>query len=786
MTPESLSRVSQLLSSVPQSVSEAHWFADICAQLLPLLDDPDEDLQRVAAFAINQGILNRKSSGTPGTAGWNHLVQPLFENIRPNIVQEELNLERQIVDSLKLRQALGRFSKILLSHPNPGLFKRLVTPLLLPLWGILCASQSKSEEFERSSILLQRYCRVSAGSAGLIKVVKSLCWDGELEWLYCLDSSKHVQVLARLEHQRETNDMVLLLETIPRRVRLFVRLVEDSANEAEGIEVLLHVLEGCLNKESRQANSLGSQHDAHLQSYIFAQVAQELTAIQSSNISSNPSRIIEFIQTILSHYVKEDTNKAAQNQSKTLSLDSLGSIAGDSRASKINRDEEESSEALSISLSLLAVLLQDPVQKLSSETSSAVEKLRPALTRLCRSKQLPRSLIVSAQNLLSQFPSPTEPGKSSPVLPNGSPDIELHCKALESIADPQAPIRAHGVSQLEALIEANSVVISTPATTVTLLSILQDNESFVYLSALRALTSLARMDSMLVINQLIEAYQDNINKSSLDVRLRVGEALQSIIEEQAQEMPLFVFDKLVGLLLQTASGHPSQLSAFRAPVRERGPNQIKEEDADISLMADTAEISGSDTDTEVLQTRAKMAAILKGWRGRPGEEDVRIRASSLSILSTLIAYCSIHLVSGTVSRTVEVVNDILTRETGADKAILRRSAVLVFLSILKSSQSSNMLDIAGAGVEEHNISDESVAILQRLRIQDDDEIVRGHAESALESLTTLQEHRVQKLVAGENIILSLEERGGTLRGIDVDVPNEPGTTPRKPKIEELD
>lgn len=82
---------------------------------------------------------------------------------------------------------------------------------------------------------------------------------------------------------------------------------------------------------------------------------------------------------------------------------------------------------------------------------------------------------------------------------------------------------------------------------------IQDEESFVYLSALKALASLARLDAVAVTNQSIDVYQDHLEEPSSDARPRVGEAMQSIIQELGPALSQQAGDKLSNALLRTAS-----------------------------------------------------------------------------------------------------------------------------------------------------------------------------------------------------------------------------------------
>lgn len=67
ISPEALAMATQLLSSVPPSISDKTWIDAIAPQLLHLLDGKEgSELARVAGYVISFGILGRRRLGAPG------------------------------------------------------------------------------------------------------------------------------------------------------------------------------------------------------------------------------------------------------------------------------------------------------------------------------------------------------------------------------------------------------------------------------------------------------------------------------------------------------------------------------------------------------------------------------------------------------------------------------------------------------------------------------------------------------------------------------------------------
>jgi hypothetical protein len=63
-----------------------------------------------------------------------------------------------------------------------------------------------------------------------------------------------------------------------------------------------------------------------------------------------------------------------------------------------------------------------------------------------------------------------------------------------------------------------------------LLSLLQDEDEFIYLNAIKSLSLLALYHPRTVVKMLVERYLDREEEMGLDQRLRLGEALMKTVE----------------------------------------------------------------------------------------------------------------------------------------------------------------------------------------------------------------------------------------------------------------
>ena len=68
ITQEAVAIVTQLLASVPTTMTPQDWFDGISGQLFALIDgQAGQDLAKTAAQIVGFGILGKKQYGAPGT-----------------------------------------------------------------------------------------------------------------------------------------------------------------------------------------------------------------------------------------------------------------------------------------------------------------------------------------------------------------------------------------------------------------------------------------------------------------------------------------------------------------------------------------------------------------------------------------------------------------------------------------------------------------------------------------------------------------------------------------------
>ncbi|MCJ1473315.1 hypothetical protein MMC13_001966 [Lambiella insularis] len=795
---DTLNHASRVLSSVPSTMTADSYFAALAPQLLALLDEEDTDLKRAASYIIGNGILGRRIYGAPGHAGWRAFVQPIFDTLSPKLLttsapespQSDITCE-VVKTNVNIQQAVSRLAAIILLHPNPGLVKRLMVPLLLPIWSIISntkASKSEKSVYIKVLSLLYTYLKVSGGVTGLTILSDNLLWDGGQQWKFVLNKSDHIEIHRCSTESFQEIDAASLMETISARVELFINVVSDTASGTDIGLVFLHVLKKWLfGLESKQTPyGIGFHGDEHsFQRLEYAKLTQEMLRRYKDDIAAKPQNLLKVVQQVLDGFIAGSTgSERSQNGLQQPSIASLGYIVGpNSGPDPRTEEEEEALELVSTSLNLLNALFSSSDMEPAPSTVAALRALHGSISNVLSRSSLPRSLLSSASiasSLISAIiSSPTPVGASAQTTSPHATALATQATALQNLASPLPPIRAEGLSSLSALIASSSTVLDIPSTTILLLSLLQDDDEYIYLAAIKALEVLSDKHSKTVLRTLMERYIDREEEGGLDVRLRIGEALRAITTALGTSLTAQSATLLGEGLISVAGRRGRRPKA--AETRRKGKltqeNQKKEAEKDW----DGPVPQNSDDDDED-EVATRIADVLSGWEGQDGEEDVRIRTSALSILGVSIEGNIAAFSSALVSASIDLCIAVLKIETTEEKAILRRSAALLLMSLVRAlDKADDQGHRLGFGFAEEGLLEVS-EVLGYLRDMERDEIVKGHEREVIEGLANW---RAKKLIGTNSIVGRGIELGmnARLRGLDAGLDSGGRARPRIEEIE---
>lgn len=719
---EVLTQISRLLSSVPASLSAESYLSALAPQLLQLLGDNNPDIRRAAAYTIGNGILGRRKYGARGTIGWTVFAEPILETFNP-IKPEKVSATLPIKDSGKrgtssvivsedtLGRVLERLASLVLLHPNPGLTKRLITPCVLSLWNLLCYSReiNRSNWADKIQQVLFTYFKTSVGIEQLISLCDGLLWDGESSWTYGPGPSGGIEIRQRSDESLRKLNMIEMIQNIDNRVDEFQKLLRlGVADDVEIGTLFVHVNNHWLigSETLDRKRTLLASDDANkdpLRSLVNAKLAQNLLEDFKDKLAANPRGIMELVNQLLAAYIMDhEEAKARRARASIPSLAGLGAIVNPDLESKgkpntadRSQEEEDSMEMISVALSLLSAILSSPEFSLDPETFSLLTSLHSKISHFSTlPNPLPIPVATVATTTLglldlhiflpTTHPNPATPTPQDPHIS----DRKSHHQALSYLSDPLPPIRAQGLSLLTTLIKNSSPILPIPSTTILLQSLLQDQDEFIYLSAIRTLSLLAARHPNPVIALLLEQYVDPDESASLDTRIRTGEALLKTVENLgttafASDVAASVTDTCLAVAGRRAR-KPKSRAAQPKAARDAAAKQKEADEAWGGQAPSSSFTTATAHHESEAEDEDEAEALLHSWALPPGaEDDIRIRTSALSVLGVAIETNMRALGMSRVRDALDLVLHVLVLEgSGPERAILRRAAVRLIESVL--------------------------------------------------------------------------------------------------------
>ncbi|GKZ35449.1 hypothetical protein AbraIFM66950_006111 [Aspergillus brasiliensis] len=811
-TVQGIMQTSRLLSSVPEGMDPVNYFSTIAPQLLALIDGDDPDLKKTAAYVIGNGILGKRAYGAPGTVGHSIFLEPIFKALTAGLDtssrkwiaapgdSEGGSSEQIQVAEPTLVLAVDRLRTLVLQPPNPSLVKRVVHPILVPLWGLACYTMEHQNLTLHEKILtvLQTYFGISVGLQPLQKLVDNLLYDGGQTWIY--DSDSKNSVLLRKRNTSETNrNIVRLVDILQSRAKLFVSLLgADPSSEERTADIFLYVSEiwlvkPSLNESSMDRLRLSSEEDSFktiMQQLISAKVAEMLLDNFKDVLSRRPLRVLELIKQIIDGelnraYVRSKKTMGAQ--SGKVSLSSLANIVKPEETGKEESTAEtDSAESLPAVFSLLSTVLASPDFTVSPETLPVLEAIKSRLDDLTPYLPSDLSKPATTSSMLIEIHLANPEGESAMTNKPSTEiaDFEIHRRALSNLNSDLAPIQAEGFSLLSNLITKASPVLDIPSTLTLLLSIITDtsethsSDEFIYLNAIKLIGTLASRHPRTVIKTLVDRYIDKSETHTLDQRLKIGESLlrtvQDLNDALTGETAKLLAEGMISVAgrraqkPQAQKTRRQQLEKEKRKAEREQARQNKESSMPPGWSISTStskiqdlsdqiqkEVEGGSDSEEDEEQAAHSANILSAWAAGAASdtepEDLRVRASALSILASAIQTNILGLGPSVISSAVELALATLTLEPEVESAILRRASAILLLDILKAMDTVretrgnralgfgfSLSDTKSVGMDEGAATVGNIPhMLSSLRFvesRETDSIVRGHVRVLVESL----------------------------------------------------
>lgn len=683
-----------------------------------------------------------------GMPGWKAFVEPIFRCIDPTLVPEvplygssdqdpiiTLGSSRILTSSHDLATAIQRLTILLSSHPNPALTKRLLRPLLLPLWalGSWPTGNDKTESRYRLrsrnllKSLIQLTTNIAASkemtqtSIGVVpEILSNILFKGRLNsenvsWAYGVDFEGNGIQVQEVSASKSENSTVHELERIDGCVATFVALLGSIPDLAPEISKLfLQLFKKWISNSKPESPSILTRLDAvdelgtFQKKLIEVKIMQKLIDVFPDKLVESSSQLLEVASEVLSDFTK------------------LSSSNEDTAA---------------VALSLLNIVLTSPSFRSTPQTEDVLSSIQSSLKDIGRSTS---EVSTTAKNLflLLKFRSMVE--EPDLVQPTSATDQQQEDRKSYNLAisylttiDSPPPVRAQGLELISGLIKANSSILDIPSLLVLLSSLLQDDEEYIYLCAVKTLIQLSDKHPKTVLKDLIDRYVDPQEEAELDQRLRIGEALLQVIQNRYLAFTGEISKLICEGLLFIAGRRGYRQKAEQAQERKKNLKRKQNREAEEAWEGEVPQLD------EVLEMEAKeeekfAARVIGGWESRRGTEDIRIRSSALAILGSAIEANVAGIASPILSTTIDLCIHILTLEPEEEKGILRRSAILAFMSFVRALDTAREKgEKLGFGFVGQSLEDVQ-RILGYVEGSDNDGLVRQHAKDVVESLQAWQ------------------------------------------------
>jgi hypothetical protein len=841
---EAIAQAAKLLALPPTDMHQDVWIRKLEPQLWTLLDGSDgRELSRAAGHIIAAGFLSKKATGAPGAVGWQLFAQPLMQSISPNDMSSgtpRKNTKDQVlVQEGQLLLTMKRLSAITSAHSHAGLIKRLLGPLLLPLWALLNFAKARrlvnKEWIDLPQAILSRYTAIVCHPEQIDLVTRNLFWDGPASWCFGAGSHGGIEIRPRKTKESggttgigDVDNILSRIRNLDERVQLFISILATASVSDDSVgNVFVRVTKRWLAPVENSKTSLTNEPDTDpLAALADAKLSEALASKFQANFARCPQHIVEFMCQLLQNYVAEHKKKSENLAAlQTPSRASLKAIIEHGSTSGVGDSSEDTTadDLVSFATSILNTIIISPEFQWSSAAGALLSTLMSPLQYLSRPhKQLPISSIVSnSATSLLQLVGPTQQHHQHSSTHTTDPLME-HRATLKTIlpdlTNPEPPNRTWALNSLRKLIQSRDAfpVIDVPSTTHLLLSAsLSDDESYVHTAAVPVLVDLAARAANPVVRVLVDAFVDVEERSlklakgkrteekdkellgALDFRLRVGEVLSKFSADDAfwrgdsdVGVKYASLRRIVEACLSLASRRGQRHQTLEARQSILFLDAQQQEEAEAAWGGPIPNLLGSEAEYSETEDKEREALlrVVKGWEETGVEEDVRVRASAMSVLGTVLEERLDMVSQVSIDASLQTVLLVMTVETSSPKSILRRAAVLVVMGMLRAMDSrleAGQQQGSSIGLG-HTQQEEVERVMRWARDEDADALVREHAASVVEGLETLEMKKLYR-IRDEGLRLGADlGLEGPLRGLDMQARGQERQGQARLMVEEIE
>ncbi|KAI5970196.1 hypothetical protein CANMA_000807 [Candida margitis] len=422
---------------------------------------------------------------------------PKPDQSRVLVTEAQLNNEVNVLLSLS-RKGL-----------EPDLFKAVMAPIIVPIWGYYLFLKRNAKSVEVISNIMTTYFTVmkdfdAKDLAGIDLIAKNLCFESGEGWGFAFGANNLVQI-EKSSHQfksesKETkvNNFIINLDFACTNFITLLENADDDIIQGLFVRILKSWLSG--------SNLLGDDEESPFIKLVDLKLLESIGDKFKESLARTPSEMLLIVQSFLNANFDVDED-------------------GDDAMHDSDDEDDDKEEILPVLLELLSAILLENDVVIDDQCTELLSGIKTSLFNL--SKQVINENVKSSARALETRIANILSGDIPVTNALDAQKLTLS-RAITSLNDPLAPIRAHGLYLLRQLIESKSEVLSLDFVINLHLVQLKDPEPFVYLNVIKGLESLIEWDEPVVLKTLSGLYMNE--ETELDERLRIGEVILRYIQ----------------------------------------------------------------------------------------------------------------------------------------------------------------------------------------------------------------------------------------------------------------
>ncbi|KAI9264163.1 hypothetical protein BDA99DRAFT_508593 [Phascolomyces articulosus] len=544
-----LEKVSKLILAVPQQMpSVESYYTVIGPQLLALLkDNISGPKARVSTRQVVTFIIGRMIT-THTDLTKSLIVEKIIGPLVDSWDQVRENMEEDSIDVISedgIEQLLNILHQMMVGgEPSPVVIQAFLGHAVNPLYHLYDFTvKSKSGLRETVLDILVTYFRIMSPSE-ILRDLKAIILSkrdlaGARQSYFAAGPSGGV-VLRMSKHMRP-----LAGNQLPIEPEVMIEFIQKTNSPDICGDFFLFLLNEYTSLQTLSA-------DPRLM-LLMLQLIMGMQDKLGTEILSKPEQILAFANNVVTGFVdrleeaKNTQNKKKSSGSST-TVDIMNIVSEEDREAMDNMptedDIENDLESLIMAINLLRAVMHEN-EELSPRASQSLESSVAPLKQLesYRIQELHEpvhELMLAITSYLSAQKLSGKSKKNKEGKEEGSEQKFL--EAMRALQDDLLPVRAHGIGILRDLVLAKDPLVSSGQALDNVLDIfvrlVQDEDSYIYLNAIKGLSALTDIHGNEIIKKLGEIYADE--KESLDNRLRVGEALLQTVQRSGDALSLYV------------------------------------------------------------------------------------------------------------------------------------------------------------------------------------------------------------------------------------------------------